>query len=355
MLFPNNRIIVLSDTVRSGKTTALYNWLQSLQSKAGFICPDIGDSRKLLDLQTGIYYDLETNENHEDCVSIGKFHFSKRIINKASLAVLQALKTDVQFLVMDEIGKLEIESDEGFFPILKEVIACYENQRNGYLILVIRDSLLHKAINKFNLQNIPILNLQGFLEATRIHGLVLAGGNSSRMGFPKGLITYHTMAQQDKLYYDLKTYCENVFLSLKNNSIQTNPRNLPCLSDDIDYPEMGPMNGFISALNKNPLCNWIVIACDYPFLKIADIELLVKHSAAVNTSVCFGIEKQFEPLLAVYHLNDFNQFWKMLQSGNQSLRKFQNYIQPQVLTPVNRTTLFSADTPADLKEAKLKL
>ena len=355
MLFPKNRIIVLSDTVRSGKTTALNKWLAPIQSKAGFICPDIGNSRKLLNLQTGTYHDFEVNEHEEDCVSIGKFHFSKSVIEKASLAILLALKTDVQFLVMDEIGKLEIESDEGFYPILSEVIATYQKPGNGYLILVIRDSLIQKGIDKFNLQDAILLNLQEFSAATRLHGLVLAGGNSSRMGFPKGLITYQHTSQQDKLYHDLNSYCNKVYLSLKVNSIQTNPTNLPSLLDDKDYPEMGPMSGLISALNKNPLCNWAVLACDYPFLKNTDIEFLIKHSASVNTSVCFGIENQFEPLLAVYHLNDFKAFWNLLQSGNQSLRKFQNCIQPQVLKPKDNSILFSADTPSDMKEAKLKL
>ena len=352
MLYPKNRIIILSDAIRTGKTSALASWLENVHSKAGFICPDIENSRKLLNLQTGIYHDFELKVKTDDCTSIGKFHFSNQVIQQTCLETLEASQKGFQFLVLDEIGKLEIESDLGFFPILHQLFASYKQAGNGYLIVVIRDSLLQKAIEKFNLQSARILNLKEFKSSIQTHALVLAGGNSSRMGTPKGLISYHNNIQQDYLYNCLKQHCDHVYLSLKSNSISTNPSSLPYILDDIDYPDMGPTSAYLSAVNFNPLCNWILLACDYPFLKSRDIEFLLKYANIAKTSVCYGLEKQYEPLLAVYHLNNHLEFWMILQMGNQSLYKFQEKIKPKVLMPISRAVLFSANTPEEMMEAK---
>jgi molybdopterin-guanine dinucleotide biosynthesis protein A len=355
MLYPKNRIIILSDAIRTGKTTALSNWLATVQSKAGFICPDRDKTRKLLNLQTGFYHNFEVTGSVEDSISIGKFHFSKKVIKLACDSVLEALHRPFQFLVLDEIGKLEIELEQGFYPILNQIIATYQQPGNGHLILVIRDTLLQKGIEKFQLQSAKILNLQEFIAATQTHGLVLAGGNSSRMGTSKALINYHQQAQHDYLYQNLKEHCKHVFLSLKTNTATTNPNQVPCLLDDADYSEMGPMNGLISAFNHNPLCNWLLLACDYPFLKSTDIATLFKHSQNVNTSICYGTDNNYEPLLAVYQLNNYMLFWEMLQNGNQSLRKFQERMQAKIIQPSSNDILFSADTPKDKMEAIEKL
>ncbi|MFY8021547.1 MAG: NTP transferase domain-containing protein [Bacteroidia bacterium] len=351
-MHPKNRIIILSDAIRTGKTTTLANWLENIDSKAGFICPDIENKRKLLNLQTGIYYDFELKEKSDNSTSIGKFHFSNDIIQKACKETLDAATKEFHFLIMDEIGKLEIETDLGFYPILNSIISNYQKPGNGYLILVIRDTLLQKALIKFNLKDSKILNLTEFKSAIQTHALVLAGGNSSRMGLAKGLISYHGSNQQDYLYSCLKLHCDHVYLSLKTNTTNTNPSELPCILDDEDYTDMGPTSAYISALNHQPLCNWILIACDYPFLKHRDIEFLYRFAEISKSSVCYGIEKMYEPLLAVYHLNDHFQFWNLLNNGNQSLFKYQKVIKPKVLMPISRAVLFSANTPEEMQEAK---
>jgi len=255
----------------------------------------------------------------------------------------------------DEIGRLEIESNLGFYPILNEVISNYKKPGLGYLILVIRESLLQRGIEKFQLQNANTLNLEAFKSATKNQGLVLAGGDSSRMGIKKGLIKYHNKLQQDFLFEELSKHCEKVFLSLKINSIETNPSLLPAIIDNKSFLNKGPMSALLSALLQNPLANWYVIACDYPLLNARDIEFLYKYFVISESSVCYGKEKNYEPLLAVYHNNDFHALWKMFVRGNESLRKFQESIKPHVLMPINEDILISVDTPEQMTEAIVKI
>ncbi len=355
MIPAENRIIILSDDIRTGKSIALSNWLKNIRSKGGFLTPDIDNKRKLLSLNTGIYHNFEVEETAVDKVSIGRFHFSKKVMDDAAEEVLYIIDKGVQYLIIDEIGRLEIESNLGFFPILNELISSYQKPGLGYLILVIRQSLLQKGIEKFHLQNAKILNLNEFNSAIQSQGLVLAGGESSRMGISKGLINYHGLNQQDFLYKELSKHCEKVYLSLKQNTFENNPSNLPSIIDNPLFADKGPMSALISAILENPLANWYVLACDYPYLKCRDIEFLYKFFINSEASVCFGKDKTYEPLLAIYHNNDFNTLWKMFSKGNESLKKFQDTIKPKVLMPIHDDILISVDTPEQMNEAKLKL
>jgi molybdopterin-guanine dinucleotide biosynthesis protein A len=351
-IYQKNRIYILTGAIHTGKTSALGDWLDHVKSKGGFITPDIDGKRKLQSLNTGAVYNFEVEESFDKKISIGRFHFSKLILREAAEEVLYILEKGVQFLVIDEIGRLEIESNEGFYPILQTVIDEYQKPGFGYLILVIRDSLLQKGIDKFNLHSATVMSLDDFKSRTQNFGLVLAGGDSKRMGNPKGLIQYHSESQQSFLYKSLAEFCKKAFLSVRENNQLTNPDNFPCIEDDLNLPQMGPMTALLSAINTNPFANWYILACDYAYLKKRDIEFLYKYFEISKESVCFGHDRNYEPLLAIYHVNDFPNLWKLLAKGNESLRKFQELIKPHVLIPLSDSVLMSVDTPEDMLEAK---
>ena len=95
----------------------------------------------------------------------------------------------------------------------------------------------------------------------KIYGLVLAGGQSTRMGKDKGLIPYHGLPQREYLYHLLSRVCDKTFLSIR-----------PDQKDEIDDMEViidkdeykGPYNGLLSAHKEYPEVAWLVVACDLP-------------------------------------------------------------------------------------------
>jgi len=57
------------------------------------------------------------------------------------------------FLIIDEIGRLELNQNKGLEPALGVVINKFINKEvSGNLILVIRDYLLEECIEKYQLQ-----------------------------------------------------------------------------------------------------------------------------------------------------------------------------------------------------------
>ena len=80
-----------------------------------------------------------------------------------------------------------------------------------------------------------------------MNGLILSGGQSSRMGREKRLIQYHGKTQEAYLFELLGKFCEKVFVSLNANQHS----DYPCIYDA--YQELNsPLVGILSAFQQEP-------------------------------------------------------------------------------------------------------
>lgn len=158
------RIFIFSQPIRSGKTTTLFNWLKRKRiSACGILTPDINGERKLYDIKEDKFYPFEVKSGETDnVIRIGKFMFLKTAFTRASDILMASTFRESDWVIIDEIGKLEIEQNEGLEPFLSEWMKGYNNISK--LILVIRDSLLEKAIEKYGLNNCTIIDKAFFDE-----------------------------------------------------------------------------------------------------------------------------------------------------------------------------------------------
>ncbi len=102
-----------------------------------------------------------------------------------------------------------------------------------------------------------------------LYGLVMAGGDSRRMGENKAFIVYHKNPQVYEAVSLLNKICGNVFISCRKehgNLFNSNIRRI----HDLDLAN-GPMDGLLAAFQKYPDKAWLVLPCDLPFI---DLELL---------------------------------------------------------------------------------
>lgn len=351
-----SRIIILSNSIQSGKTTHLLNWINGKQNIAGILTPDIDYCRNLFDIEQNKFYPFEVKnpQEMEGITSIGKFHFNTAYFELAQQIIQN--KNNKEYLIIDEIGKLELLQNKGLEPILSHVIKKYtQNKVNGTLVLVIRNYLLETAIKKYELHNAQIVqSMEEINQSTNLLGLVLAGGNSARMETDKAFLNYHGKEQIYYLAQKLKPLCKPIFISVNERQTVQKSEDYQVVCDSATYKNIGPIGALLTACQLQPNKAFLVIGCDYPLINYSDIILLKlafkKHQKTVTF---YNPETHFrEPLLGIYHPNDLDKLHTFFQKGNASLRYFLDEINAIKIEPTQLDHITSVDNKNDYNKTK---
>ncbi|GAB3756063.1 hypothetical protein GCM10028817_25320 [Spirosoma pomorum] len=182
---------------------------------------------------------------------------------------------------------------------------------------------------------------------TKLNGLVLAGGRSTRMGQDKSLLTYHNKPQREHLTELLLPYCQQVFWSVNaDQAVTLSQTTQPLIVDAFDVPT--PLNGILSAFRQEPDAAWLVVACDMPLLTNRSLNVLIEgRNPAKLATVFYDSDGQLpEPLLGIYE----PAFWPVIQKavaqGEQSPRKLLRTNEIHLLTVPDVRELMNVNDPA---------
>lgn len=181
-----------------------------------------------------------------------------------------------------------------------------------------------------------------------LYGLVLTGGKSERMKEPKALINYKGKPHAQYIYDVLSSYCDEVFLSQRENQWKgTALESYPSIEDTFE----GPMGGMLSAFTKYPEADWIVAACDLVHFNEKIVEKLLAHSGEAP-AVCFkNRERGFpEPLCAYYTSHAKDIFMDAYKSDVRCPVKVLRNIKVKLLDQEEGINLANINTPEERHE-----
>jgi molybdopterin-guanine dinucleotide biosynthesis protein A len=172
-----------------------------------------------------------------------------------------------------------------------------------------------------------------------VNGLVLAGGQSSRMGADKALIDYHGLPQYLYIYKLLENFCDRVFISSKEEIYP-----LPTIIDLPEYAHLGPIAGILSAFQMEET-DWLVLAIDYPLITEIEVSKLTEPSNEL-AHVYFNPETGFfEPFLAFYKKEFKSILDEELKYGSNSLQTILRKGFVHKVVPENLDLIRSVDYP----------
>jgi molybdopterin-guanine dinucleotide biosynthesis protein A len=181
-------------------------------------------------------------------------------------------------------------------------------------------------------------------------GLVLCGGISSRMGTDKGLITYHDLPQRYHVYKLLAPFCGKVWIV--GNQLQESDIDpaYNFIKDSPNFTGHGPMTALLTAFEKLPHENFIVIGCDYPTLNADDIFCLASNRNEQYDAVSYFDEAEnvFEPLLAIYENSIREKLAASFSKGQYSLQQLLAYSTTKKIIATEK--IKSVDTPEEMQE-----
>ncbi len=154
-----NQVYILSDTIRSGKTTAIKNWAGQKRNVTGFLSPEIDGKRVFQNIETCELIPMETHKND---LIVGKYAFDSKSFNHVENEILKEWKkARAGFIVLDEVGPLEIKKNLGFHKLLIELQKT-SNSDKPNLLFVVRDNCLKAFLDKYTFENVHALTLEQF-------------------------------------------------------------------------------------------------------------------------------------------------------------------------------------------------
>ena len=151
-----NKVIILTGDIRSGKTSFLMQFCRQQPHVAGLLTPIVHAKRVFYDVRNAAYFNMES-DGAEESLLVGKYSFSAAAFSKAnSILLFEGAQKDIQFLLVDEVGPLEINFQQGFYRTLTTLLAIPFSYT---VVIVLRPSLLEKAVACFGLHEAEIFTL----------------------------------------------------------------------------------------------------------------------------------------------------------------------------------------------------
>ena len=146
-------IFIYTGPVHTGKTTRLMQWAASQNKIDGIFQPVIDDKRFIYHIASRTLKMLEmpAKTSNKQVIKIGKYHFSQETFSWAQNILLNCLEKDLEWLVIDELGPLELDGN-GLEPAISKIFTEYEKIK-GNILCVVRDSILENFIEHYQLKN----------------------------------------------------------------------------------------------------------------------------------------------------------------------------------------------------------
>jgi len=148
------KIEIVTGPIRTGKTTGLKERLKMLNA-GGVLSPVIDGKRYFLNVLTEQIWPMETeaNKDGKGYLKVGRFQFSGEAFQKAHQTIVEHLSKGLDYLVIDEIGPLEL-TGKGLDTALKMILHLAPSI---VLILVVRESLVDDVVTNYQLQNYTVI------------------------------------------------------------------------------------------------------------------------------------------------------------------------------------------------------
>ena len=165
-------------------------------------------------------------------------------------------------------------------------------------------------------------------------GVVLCGGQSSRMGSDKGLLKYESKTWAEIAVDKLQQLELPVVISINSHQFKGYSEifSSPLLiEDDKSLDIQGPLTALLGVHQKFPLEDLMVLACDMLHMEITLLKELLsqyKQHSSFDAFIYTNSEEP-EPLCGIYKANALNKIFRLYQA-NQLTKHSMKYALEQI-------------------------
>ncbi len=191
---------------------------------------------------------------------------------------------------------------------------------------------------------------------TRLLGLLLAGGQSSRMQTDKAALSYGGRPQLAETFDLLSRHVDRAWISVRADQASEKLRaGFPQIVDG--RLGKGPIAGIIAAQARHPDAAWLVVACDLPRLDGATLVDLKTRRDPRRLATAFlgAVDGLPEPLCAIYEPASREAILAHVATGHDCPRKFLMNHDAALLKLEYASALDNVNTPQDQESARAAL
>ncbi len=188
-----------------------------------------------------------------------------------------------------------------------------------------------------------------------LFGLILAGGESRRMGRDKALLQRDGESQLAYVAALIERVTERVFVSARSEQ-QSEPERSRFEQIIDRYDGIGPVAGILSAMDEHPGVDWLVVACDLPNIDEPTLQGLLEGCSQEHPFTAFRSSHDGlpEPLCAVYRSGSDSIVRGFVDEGIVCPRKILIRSDTCLLEQPNPAALDNINTPGDLAASVLE-
>lgn len=195
--------------------------------------------------------------------------------------------------------------------------------------------------------------------ASPLYGAVFVGGQSKRMGSPKFSLDYDGISGTERAAGMLNKFCDKVFLSsradLDMDSL-AEIKNTERINDE--HIQMGPVGGLATLMGKFPDKAWMITACDMPFLREEDFDIIFQQRDPLRYGTCYVQKGRlgYEPMCAIYEPKFIVPLYEAMSRRDLSISRIINTL-PFKEVRINegdRSNFMNINTPEDYAVARSK-
>lgn len=197
-----------------------------------------------------------------------------------------------------------------------------------------------------------------------ISTIILAGGNSSRMGQDKALMSVagtpmlqfiSQIALECTPSVHIVTPWPQKYQKLlaTDQHLSRHCYLIPEMRSQNHTEPHGPLLGFVQGLQQVST-EWVMLlACDLPRLKSAVLKTGIAQLSQISAdaiALLFQQDKGWEPLCGFYRQNCLNSLNRFIESGGRS---FQTWLKSETVAPwfpSDPTIFFNCNTPTDFQQ-----
>ena len=148
-------------------------------------------------------------------------------------------------------------------------------------------------------------------------GIILTGGNSTRMGLDKAMIEWDGSTFLERIIANLRPVCSEIMIV--GDRPEYHDFGVPVIPDLIE--NIGPLGGILTGLKQSRTDSCFFIPCDMPLLG-PDLIIKIITSSSDKRAIIPVVNERLQLLSSVYHKSVTDHLQKMIENGTRKVSLF---------------------------------